>query len=124
MSNINNTSDTICVACGKPMVEGEGMVCKECLAAGGPDVPLKNIHIENSYNTWSTTMMYGKIMIECWQNYQEIRADKVLKRSYKGMYLEWYLHNIGYWLTLPFIKKEKIKALNERFKHIDLEEHR
>ena len=84
---------------------------------------MKNIHIENSYNTWSTTMMWGKIFMECWQKYHEAKADRVLNRSYTGMYIEWYLHNIGYWLTLPFVKNEKIKAINERFKHVDLEEH-
>lgn len=124
MSEINNTSDMICVACGKPMVEGEGMVCKECQINGGPAIPIKNIHIENSYNIWSTTRMYAEMTIQSWQKYQDIRADRVLNRSYRGMYIEWYLHNIGYWFTLPFIKKDKIKALNERFKHIDLEEHK
>ena len=34
--------------------------------------------------------------------------------------IEWWLHNIGYYLTLPFVKNAKIKALNERFKHVDL----
>lgn len=84
---------------------------------------MKVIHIENSYNTWSTAMMYGRIMVKCYEMYDEIFADQVLNRSWQGMYLEWYLHNIGYYLTLPFIKNEKIKALNKRFKHVDLEEH-
>ena len=55
--------------------------------------------------------------------YGQLFANKVLNRSYRSMYIEWYLHNIGYWLTLPFIKKDNIKVLNERFKHLDLEEH-
>ena len=113
----------ICVVCGKPMTEGEGMVCKQCLLTSGY-VPLKNIHIQNSYNTWSTTAMYAKILIESWQQYNDVKADRVLKRSIVGMYIEWYLHNIGYYLTLPFIKNDTIKALNERFKHVDLEEHK
>ena len=45
------------------------------------------------------------------------------KARYRDMYIEWYLHNIGYWLTLPFKKNPKIAALNERFKHLDLEEY-
>ena len=49
-------------------------------------------------------------------------ADKILNRSYKGMYIEWYLHNIGYYITLPFVNNEYIKSLNNRFKDLDLEE--
>jgi hypothetical protein len=67
--------------------------------------------------------MWGKITMESWHEYQDTEAYRVLNRSYISMYIEWYLHNIGYWLTLPFIKNEKIKALNKRFKHVDLEEH-
>ena len=84
---------------------------------------MKSIHIENSYNIWSTTKMWTLISVECYKQYDDIFADEVLNRSYTGMYIEWYLHNIGYWLTLPFVKKEKIKTFNERFKHVDLEEH-
>lgn len=121
---MNDLNDT-CVMCGETYIpEGEGMVCPKCQANGGPQVALKNIHIENSYTTWSTTMMYGKILIESWQNYRNVRANRVLNRSYAGMYLEWYLHNIGYWLTRPFIKNGKIKSINERCKHVDLEEHK
>lgn len=84
---------------------------------------MKNIHIENSYNTWFTGSMNTLIHIECYNKYKEVYADKILNRSYRGMYIEWYLHNLGYWFTLPFIKIESIKKLNERFKHVDLEEH-
>ena len=88
------------------------------------DAPLKNIHIQNSYKIWSISMMHDKILVESWQRYDDVRADIVLNRSSRGMYIEWYLHNIGYYLTLPFIKNDTIKALNERFKHVDLEEHK
>lgn len=67
--------------------------------------------------------MRGRISLKCYLEYHELKADKFLNRSYKGMYIEWYLHNIGYYLTLPFIKKESIKKLNLRFKDVDLEEH-
>lgn len=63
------------------------------------------------------------ITIKCYSVYGTVNADKVLNRSYKSMYIEWYLHNIGYWFTLPLIKKDSIKKLNERFKHVDLEEY-
>lgn len=85
---------------------------------------MKVIHIENSYNIWSTTIMYACINKECLIKYKSLSADLELNRSYRGMYIEWYIHNIGYWITLPFIKNEKLKALNERFRHLDLEEHK
>ena len=84
---------------------------------------LKNLRIENSYNTWDRYAMFAAITTKCNNEYGCYLADKVLNRTYRGIYIEWWLHNIGYWLTLPFIKNEKVKALNERFKHVDLEEH-
>ncbi len=84
---------------------------------------MKNLHIESSYNTWSKRAMFTAITSKCKEIYGNYLADKVLNRTYSGMYIEWWLHNIGYLLTLPFIKNDKIKALNERFKHVDLEEH-
>lgn len=84
---------------------------------------MKNIHIENSYTVWSIKTMNEKIYREFNHKYNEIDVEHYMNRTYNGMYIEWYLHNIGYWITLPFIKNEKINALNKRFKHVDLEEH-
>ena len=84
---------------------------------------MKVIHIENSYRFWSIDTMTVFIMDESANKYGNIFANEVLNRSWRGMYIEWWLHNIGYWLTLPFIKNEEIKKINERFKHVDLEEH-
>lgn len=67
--------------------------------------------------------MFAMITEQCRDKYGTYLADIILGRSYKGMYIEWYLHNIGYWITLPFIKNERIKSINYRCKHIDLEEH-
>lgn len=83
-----------------------------------------NIRINDSYNTWNIDIMYMDISEKCRIKYDTNHADVALNRSYFSMYIEWYLHNIGYWITLPFVKNEKIKALNERFKHVDLEDHR
>ena len=85
---------------------------------------MKNIHIENSYNIWNKTEMCYLIRINCLENYYIRNAEKILNRSMRGMIIEWYLHNIGYYLTLPFIKIPCVKKLNNRFKHLDLEEHR
>ena len=34
--------------------------------------------------------------------------------------IEWWIHNVGYYITLPFIHIEQVRKLNERFKHVDL----
>lgn len=85
---------------------------------------MKNLHFKNSYNTWSLREMFSQIDRECLYKYGSTQADIVLNRTYRGMYIEWYLHNIGYWLTLPFIKNKNIETINRRFKDLDLEEHK
>ena len=82
---------------------------------------VKSIHIENSYKIWSIKTMNEMIYMEFRRKYNEIDVEYYMNRTYNSMYIEWYLHNIGYWFTLLFVKCEKIKALNERFKHVDLE---
>lgn len=83
----------------------------------------KNIHINNSYLIWSTGNMWIEISFACKMLYGTIEADKVLNRSYRGMYIEWWLHNIGYYFTMLFPNNKNMIALSERFKHVDLEEH-
>jgi hypothetical protein len=123
MNKSTNLNDA-CVMCGKYYTpEGEGMVCKQCQENTYIPKGPRNIHIKNSYNIWSTKIMWSIITKQSWFKYQDVKADRVLNRSFKGMYIEWYLHNIGYYLTLPFIKIPKILKLNQRFKHVDLEEH-
>ena len=85
---------------------------------------MKSVQIKNSYSTWSTDVMKELIMDACFRKYKRRNAVKLLNRTYKSMYTEWYMHNIGYYLTLPFINNKRIAALNERFKHVDLEEHK
>ena len=48
--------------------------------------------------------------------------EEYLDRTYKSMIIEWWLHNVGYYVTKPFIKKENIYKLNLRFKDVDIEE--
>lgn len=72
---------------------------------------MKNIHIENSYNIWRIAQQQSLL------SFGTIFANKILNRSWFGMYLEWYLHNIGYYLV------PRSSALSERLKHVDLEEH-
>ena len=67
--------------------------------------------------------MWSEIIHACHVKYGTLEADKVLNRSYAGMYVEWYLHNIGYYFTLLFPNSSKMQYLQERFQHVDLESH-
>lgn len=85
---------------------------------------MNNIHIPNSYNVWSPQSMEYFIRSFCaHMTNGKCKPEEYLNRSMRGMIIEWYLHNFGYWFTLPFIKNPRIKQLNERFKHLDLEYH-
>ena len=63
----------------------------------------KHIQIRYSYRIWNPRKMV------------ELMGDKSLL-----LIIEWWLHNIGYYLTRPYIDAPRIKALNDRFKHVDL----
>ena len=83
---------------------------------------MKNLHIENSYNIWNKSKMRAILIKKCLYEYDSVIVSSELNRSYKSMYIEWWLHNIGYYITKPFIENSKVKVLNERFKHVDMEE--
>lgn len=70
---------------------------------------MKNIHINNSYNIWSIKIM-KQIILQYHNN-----PTFYLNRSWLSLYIEWYLHNIGYYITLllcfiPYIKKQNIRC--------------
>ncbi len=74
----------------------------------------KHIQIRDSYGVWHPKIMHMMV--------RELAASKgyskvIFKNSHV---IEWWLHNVGFYLTLPFIKNPKIKALNNRFRHVDL----
>ena len=79
---------------------------------------MKNIQIKDSYRIWSITKMKG--LIDMKLGY--INPEHALGRTYSGMYVEWYLHNIGYYLTKPFCGIKAVRVINLRFKDVDLEE--
>ena len=84
---------------------------------------MKSIYIEDSYKIWNQDNMWYAINDFCKAN--DIHDPQFyLNRSYTSMFIEWYVHNIGYYLTFPFVKIKKVKEINERFKHIKLEEHK
>ena len=72
------------------------------------------IRIKDSYKVWDITKMIHTL--------DEELAPKLLNRSYKSLIIEWYLHNIAYYITLPFISIKWVKSINERAKHVDLDE--
>lgn len=91
---------------------------------------MHNIHIDNTYKIWNPKVMDEMI----WKEYYYRAYDGNpgfcgspsiwLNRSYRSMHIEWWLHNIGYYLTLPFCEYDFIRRLNLRFKNVDLEEHK
>ena len=85
---------------------------------------MKNLHIENSYDTWEISEMNFDIKNKCYEEYKTSNAEKVLNRTYGTMHIEWWLHNIGYYITKPFCFINCINDVNSRFKHVDLEEWR
>ena len=78
---------------------------------------MKNLHITNSFLIWAPSKMKEKIVETCLITYDQYNAAEVLGRTWVGMYIEWWLHNIGYYITKPF---PFLKSLTERFKHVDL----
>lgn len=68
-----------------------------------------------------------KITSTAYNAYGVIQEDEVvalLNRSMTSLIIEWWLHNIGYYLTKPLCAIPYFKALNKRFKDVDLEERR
>lgn len=87
----------------------------------------KNLHIANSYNVWNISEMKCNISMVAYRKYNVWFDDNslpklLLNRSWLSLYVEWWLHNIGFYLTRPLCKYPYFKALNNRFKDVDLEE--
>lgn len=77
-----------------------------------------NLHIENSYNIWSIRQMVEEICREAMEIYGSVDVPDLLNRPWCSMYIEWWLHNIGYYLTKPF---EFMSQYNIRFQDVDLQ---
>lgn len=85
---------------------------------------MRSIQVRDSYKIWSTNRMRECIYKACKERYGYGWSPVfLLNRSWFSMYVEWYMHNIGYWLTLPFIKSNRMLSYNMRLQHVDLEEH-
>ena len=55
------------------------------------------------------------------EKYNSLNPVELFNREYNSLYIEWWLHNIGYYITKPFCFIEKIEKINLRFKDVDLE---
>jgi hypothetical protein len=53
------------------------------------------------------------------RDYNTDDPERLLNRDYTSLYIEWWLHNIGYYLTKG---STKLKKINLRCKDVDLEE--
>ena len=73
------------------------------------------LHFDDSYKIWSPIKMLDMMQERC----GNINVTDKLNRSLPSLWVEWWLHNIGYYLTKPF---PKLKSYNLRFKDVDLEE--
>jgi hypothetical protein len=83
---------------------------------------MKVIQIKDSYLIWNTAEMRMLIKKKCHEKHKALFPEQLLNRSYRSMYIEWWLHNIGYYLTKPFCSNTIIKKINLRCKDVDLEE--
>jgi hypothetical protein len=71
----------------------------------------KHIKIKCGFLCWNPTQM--KIIMNC-----KLQPHKAIK--YTPYIIEWWLHNIGYYLTKPFARIPVLKRINERCKDVDL----
>lgn len=83
---------------------------------------LKNIRIINSYNIWNPSTMKDLIDFRCYKKYNSMQPTVQLNRGYLSMYIEWWGHNIGYYVTKPFCFIDSINRINWRLKDVDLNE--
>ena len=79
----------------------------------------KSIQIKDSYKIWRPYDMRCHIEAKCCNKYGSWYANEVLHRSYVSMYVEWWIHNIGYYLTRNIAIFD---VVNLRCKDVDLEE--
>ena len=83
---------------------------------------MKSIQIKDSYRLWKPSAMKNFIQVAVYLKYRSLSPEELLNRSYQSMYIEWWLHNIGYYITKPFCFIPFIKKINLRCRDVDLEE--
>ena len=87
-----------------------------------PNEGVRCISISDSYSIWFPRTMKRLIQEQSITKYNAADVIELLNRSYNSIYIEWWLHNIGYYITKPFCFNKKIYEINLRCKDVDLEE--
>lgn len=85
--------------------------------------PQEGIQIENSYQVWSTTQINSLVQQKTLVKYGTEDAKTALNRGHLSIYIEWWYHNIGYYITKPFCFIEAINKINLRCKDVNLEQY-
>jgi hypothetical protein len=80
------------------------------------------IKVRDSYKVWTRETMKNRMIACAFVHHNVTNPEKLLNRTYRSMFIEWYLHNIGYYVTLPFTRIEALRKINLRCKDVDLEE--
>jgi len=73
----------------------------------------KHLKFKRSFSVWKPSVM--KSLIEYKSYYLGITP-----KSYAPYIIEWWLHNIGYWLTKPMVAIPFFKKINLRCRDVDL----
>ena len=86
------------------------------------DMTGKNcIRISNSYCIWSPKQMKLLIQNQAFYKYGTMDVENILNRGYISLYIEWWGHNLGYYITKPLCFIEFFRDVNTRCKDVDLE---
>ena len=72
----------------------------------------KHLQYKNSYKIWNPIEMIDYVMIDI-----GFRPKHLYKLN---IVLEWWAHNIGYYITLHFTDCKKLERINRRCKDVDL----
>ena len=80
-----------------------------------------HLHIPMSYNTWLPSAMKDLMRAVAHEEYGTEDYNGLLNRNTRSLIIEWWIHNIGYYMTLPFCKNSEIYKINVRFRDVDLE---
>ena len=73
----------------------------------------KHIQIKDSYKIWKPSVIKQLIWFRC-------QLAQFKPKNYTPYVIEWWLHNIGYYLTKPLVFIPAIKTINLRCKDVDL----
>ena len=83
---------------------------------------MRVVTIPDGYKYWHPKLICTVIELVCYNKYK-MSSIVALNRLQTSLLFEFYLHNICYYVTKPFIGKIKfMRELNLRSKNVDLEQ--